>query len=38
MPQYVDGFALVVPKKNVEAYRRMAMKAGRIWRELGALE
>ena len=38
MAGYVDGFVLVVPKKNVEAYRRMARAAGRIWREHGALE
>jgi uncharacterized protein YbaA (DUF1428 family) len=35
---YVDGFLLPVPKKNLVAYRRMAQKAGKIWRELGALE
>jgi len=35
---YVDGFIVAVPKKNVEAYRRMARKAGKIWREHGALE
>lgn len=35
---YVDGFVLVVPKKNVQAYRRMAQRAGKIWREHGALE
>jgi len=35
---YVDGFVLPVPKKNVEAYRRLAQKAGKIWREHGALE
>ena len=35
---YVDGFVLPVPKKNVAAYRRMARKAGRIWKEHGALE
>lgn len=35
---YVDGFVLPVPKKNMQAYRRMAVKAGKIWRELGALE
>ena len=35
---YVDGFLLPVPKKNVEAYRRMSRKAGKIWREHGALE
>lgn len=36
--QYVDGFVLAVPKKNVQAYRRMAAKAGEVWREHGALE
>jgi len=35
---YVDGFVLPVPKKNIQAYRRLALKAGRIWREHGALE
>ena len=35
---YVDGFVLPVPKRNVAAYGRMARKAGRIWREHGALE
>ena len=36
--RYVDGYVLPVPKKNVQAYRRIAQKAGRIWREHGALE
>jgi uncharacterized protein YbaA (DUF1428 family) len=36
--RYVDGFILPVPKKNVQAYRRMAQKAGKVWREHGALE
>ena len=35
---YVDGFVLPVPKKKLQAYRRMALKAGKIWREHGALE
>ncbi len=35
---YVDGFVLPVPKKKVEAYRRMAKKAGKVWREHGAIE
>jgi len=35
---YVDGFVVPVPKKNMAAYRRMATKAGKIWREHGALE
>jgi uncharacterized protein YbaA (DUF1428 family) len=36
--QYVDGFVLPVPQENLQAYRRLARKAGRIWREHGALE
>jgi uncharacterized protein YbaA (DUF1428 family) len=35
---YVDGFVVPVPKKNVDAYRRLAKKAGKIWREHGALD
>jgi uncharacterized protein YbaA (DUF1428 family) len=35
---YVDGFVVPVPKKNLAAYRRMASKAGKVWREHGALE
>lgn len=38
MSRYVDGFVLPVPKDNVEAYRRIADEAGRIWRDHGALE
>lgn len=34
--KYVDGF--VLPVKDVEAYRRLAQKAGKIWLEHGALE
>ena len=35
---YVDGFVVPVPRKNLAAYRRMANKAGKVWREHGALE
>ena len=38
MARYVDGFVLPLPKKNVAAYRRMAQKAGKVWRDHGALE
>ena len=38
MATYVDGFVLPVPKKNIPAYRRMAQKASKIWREYGALD
>ena len=36
--RYVDGFLLPVPKKKLQAYRRLAQKAGKIWKEHGALE
>jgi uncharacterized protein YbaA (DUF1428 family) len=36
--RYVDGYVLPVPKKNLPTYRRIARKAGKIWREHGALE
>ena len=34
---YIDGFVLPVPKRNLEAYRRMARTASKVWREHGAL-
>ncbi len=36
--RYIDGFVLPVPKKKLTAYRRLAERAGKIWREHGALE
>jgi len=36
--RYVDGYVLPVPKKHLQAYRRVAQKAGRVWRDHGALE
>jgi uncharacterized protein YbaA (DUF1428 family) len=38
MGRYVDGCVLPVPRRKLDAYRRMARKAGKIWREHGALE
>lgn len=38
MPRYIDGFLLPVPKKNLDAYRRMARAAGKVWIEHGALQ
>jgi uncharacterized protein YbaA (DUF1428 family) len=38
MARYIDGAVLPVPKRNIDAYRRMSRKAGKIWREHGALE
>ena len=35
---YVDGFIVPVPKKRLNAYRTMARKAAKVWREHGALD
>ena len=35
---YADGFVLAIPKRQVQNYRRIARRAGRIWRDHGALE
>src|SRR5471032_1603173 len=35
---YVDGFVVPVPKKKVEAYKKMARTAGKVWMDHGALE
>ena len=35
---YVDGFLLPLPRRKIEAYRRLSSKAGKVWREHGALE
>ena len=34
---YVDGFVVAVPKKKVEEYKEYSRKAGKVWREHGAL-
>jgi uncharacterized protein YbaA (DUF1428 family) len=36
--RYVDGFVLPVPEENVKLYRSIAQKAGKIWKEHGALQ
>jgi uncharacterized protein YbaA (DUF1428 family) len=38
MAKYVDGFVIPLPKRNLDAYRRIARKAGKVWRDHGALE
>ncbi len=35
---YVDGFLLIVPNDKLGEYKKLARKAGKIWREHGALE
>ncbi|MBI4122370.1 MAG: DUF1428 domain-containing protein [Parcubacteria group bacterium] len=36
--KYVDGFVLVVPKKRVAEYKKMAREANKIWMKYGALD
>lgn len=35
---YVDGFVLLVPKKNREAYKKMATAGKKLWMKHGALD
>lgn len=35
---YVDGFLLIVPKDKIEDYKKLSKKAGKVWRDHGALE
>ena len=37
MAKYVDGFVVPVPRKSIDAYREMARRSGKIWREYGAI-
>ncbi|ATH09122.1 RNA signal recognition particle [Halobacteriovorax marinus] len=37
MSNYVDGFIAPVPKKNLDAYKAISEKAGKIWMEYGAI-
>ena len=34
---YVDGFVLVVPKRKLAIYKKMARRAATVWRDHGAL-
>lgn len=38
MPRYVDGFVIPVPRKNLKSYFAIARRAGKVWKEHGALE
>lgn len=35
---YVDGYVLPVPAKNLAAYRKMAQRAGKVWKKHGAIQ
>jgi uncharacterized protein YbaA (DUF1428 family) len=34
---YIDGFVVPVPEQNLKIYRNIAQKAGKIFKEYGAL-
>jgi uncharacterized protein YbaA (DUF1428 family) len=38
MAKYVDGFIVPVPRRKLAAYKKMSMKAGKVWKEYGALD
>jgi uncharacterized protein YbaA (DUF1428 family) len=38
MARYVDGFVVPVPKKKLDAYRKMAKLGAKVWKDHGALE
>lgn len=35
---YVDGFVIIIPKKNLKAYRKMAKEGSKMWTKFGALD
>jgi uncharacterized protein YbaA (DUF1428 family) len=35
---YADGFVIVLPKKKIAEYRKIAAKAGKVWMDHGATE
>ncbi|MCM2311555.1 MAG: DUF1428 domain-containing protein, partial [Steroidobacteraceae bacterium] len=38
MAGYVDGFVIPIPKRHIAAYKRISRRAGKVWREHGALD
>jgi len=38
MSTYVDGFVVPVPQERLAEYRTLARKAGKVWKEHGALQ
>jgi uncharacterized protein YbaA (DUF1428 family) len=38
MAEYVDGFVIAVPKKNLDDYKKMAKAASKVWMDLGAID
>ncbi len=38
MTQYIDGFVLPIPRKNLDDYQRLVETVAEIWKEHGALD
>lgn len=38
MKRYIDGYVIPVPKKKLDAYKKMAQAAAKTWIKYGALE
>ncbi len=38
MAKYVDGFVIALPRKNVNAYKRLAIWGRKLWMKHGALQ
>ncbi|WP_221030381.1 DUF1428 domain-containing protein [Actomonas aquatica] len=38
MPEYVDGFVVVVPANRIADYTKMSKQAAKVWMEYGALD
>jgi uncharacterized protein YbaA (DUF1428 family) len=36
--RYADGFVIPIPRRKVDLYRRLARKAGKVWKDHGAIE
>lgn len=36
--KYVDGFLIPIPKKNLKAYKKMALLGKKVWMKHGALD
>jgi uncharacterized protein YbaA (DUF1428 family) len=35
---YVDGFIVPVPKKKLAEYKKISLKAGKVWKDHGAID
>jgi len=38
MAEYVDGYVIPIPKKNIRAYKKMAQEGSKVWKRFGALQ